>query len=405
MMPAENPPRPRPVSDYRLTGIDMSYITSKPGKTGKRWQVVFQDPRTGKKRWKAAGSRRKDAEALKRRIDGEIAAGTFEKYTDISFNDFADKWLSDYAAIRLKASSRIDCEQVTRNHLKPFFGKYLLKNIAPGMVQNYISTKIKEGLSPRTVIKTVAILHEMFKHAIVWGYLRDNPTDHAEKPRLTRKEMAFLGREQVLKFLAASSPEYYPLFAAAVLTGARQGELLALRWQDVDLDRQAMFIRRTYHPTHGFSELKTRSGERSIVISSELVRILRLHKKRSNGNPEVLVFQNKAGNPINPQNMMTREFYPALKRADLPRIRFHDLRHTFAAIMIAMGENIKFIQKQLGHASITVTLDTYGHLLLEVSEGFGQRLDSFVFSSNVLQFPSPDLESENPEEPGEVDNR
>ncbi len=98
--------------------------------------------------------------------------------------------------------------------------------------------------------------------------------DHAEKPRLTRKEMAFLRRDQVLRFLAASSPEYFPLFAAAVLTGARQGELLALRWQDVDLDKQAMFIRRTYHPTYGFSEPKTRSGERSIVISSELVRIL-----------------------------------------------------------------------------------------------------------------------------------
>jgi len=103
--------------------------------------------------------------------------------------------------------------------------------------------------------------------------------------------------------------------------------------------------------------------------------------------------------------MMTRQFYPALKRAELPRIRFHDLRHTFAAIMIAMGENIKFIQKQLGHASITVTFDTYGHLLPEVSEGFGKRLDSFVFSSNVMQFPSPELESENPEELGEVDNR
>ena len=165
-----------------------------------------------------------------------------------------------------------------------------------------------------------------------------------------------------------------------MLTGARQGELIALRWKNIDLDRGIVRIERSYNKLNGESDPKTRSGKRSIIISDELLKILGDHRDAVGGSPSDLVFSNGAGNHINHQNMMTREFYPALKRAKLPHVRFHDLRHTYATILITMGENIKFIQKQLGHASLTITMDTYGHLLPEASNDFGKRFDTFIFS-------------------------
>jgi len=363
----------------------MAYIASKDGKNGKRYYVVYAGP-NGQKQWEAAGRRRKDAEAYLRRIRSELAAGTLGKNQSISFADFSTKWLEDYAQIRVKVRTLVDYQQVIKNHLMPFFGKTYLENITPAQVQNYIAHKSRSGLSPRTVNKTVTLLKTMFKHAIRWGYLTDDPARFAEKPREAKKEMEYLTPDEVRRFLEAANPEFYPLFATAVLTGARQGEILALRRSDVDLKRRVMFIHRSYHPQYGFSEPKTKSGTRAIVISGELTMILDEYMEKNDRQPGDLVFQNKGGNPVDPQNMMTREFHPALERAGVKPIRFHDLRHTYAALIIALGENIKFIQRQLGHASLTTTMDTYGHLLPEVSEGFGDRLDSLLFQNNVVYF-------------------
>ena len=359
----------------------MGSIIKRQGKRGTLYYYKFIDLNGNQRMW-AAGKRRKDAEACKLKIDTQLAEGTFEKQQDIYFTDFARIWLSDCAAIRVKPRTYDDYEQVIRNHLQPFFRKTLLRSIALRHVQSFIADKIQEGLSPRTVNKSITVLKMMMNHAIRMGFLRESPARFAERPRQPRKEMDFFRPDEVRRFLTAATPEYQTLFATAVLTGARQGEILAIRREDVDLEKRIVYIRRTYHPQYGFSEPKTKYSERPIVISSILATAIARHLEDTEGDPGDLLFSNKAGGPINYHNMMTREFYPALKRADVRRIRFHDLRHTYAALMISLGLNIKFIQKQLGHASITTTMDTYGHLLPEVSEGFGDRLDSLVYPSN-----------------------
>ena len=153
----------------------------------------------------------------------------------------------------------------------------------------------------------------------------------------------------------------------------------------VDLDRRVVRIEHSYNRLNKEAEPKTKGSRRAILILDELAGILKVHLERTGGKPDELVFRNKAGNHINCQNMMTREFYPALERAGLPRIRFHDLRHTYAAVLITIGGNV---QKQLGHASLTTIMDTYGHLLPEASIEFGSRLDSFLFTGNALTFPA-----------------
>ena len=173
-----------------------------------------------------------------------------------------------------------------------------------------------------------------------------------------------------------------------MLTGARQGELLALRWGDLDLERRVLFIRRTYSPQHGFNEPKSERGRRAVKVTPVLAEMLREHKEKTGGKAGDLMFTNRAGNPIDGTNLLAQKFQPTLERAGLRRVRSHDLRHTYAALQIALDENFKFIQQQMGHASITTTMDLYGHLMPEASEGAGQRLDELVFSKNVLDFPT-----------------
>lgn len=355
----------------------MSYVTFKDRGNGKRYYVVFDDP-CGRRRWIKAGTRKKDADALKRRIDSEIASGTFEKHENIRFSEFADKWYADYVDLKLKETTKADYRQVIHKHLNPFFGNYLLKDISTRTVQNYVSRKARENLSPRTVNKTITILREILKHAVRWGYLGENPALYAEKLRQPKYEMLFLRPEDLRRLIEAASDKYRALFTTAAFTGARQGELLALTWADVDLEHKVINVKHSYNPLHGMSEPKTASAKRAISISDELVSVLTNHYHRTGGKPDELVFQNKSNKPINRQNLLTREFYPALHRAGLPKIRFHDLRHTYATFLISMGENIKFIQRQLGHANITTTLDTYGHLMTEAYDGFGSRFDTFV---------------------------
>ena len=251
----------------------MGSIIKRQGKRGTLYYYKFIDL-NGNQRMQAAGKRRKVAEAYKLKIDTQLAEGTLEKQQDIYFNELVGIWLSDYAEIKVKPRTYDDYEQVIRNHLTPYFGKSLLRNISPRHVQMFVAGKIQEGFSPRTVNKTITVFKMMMKHAIIWDYLTENPANFAERPRQPRKEMDFLGPDEIRSFLLAASPEYQPLFATAVFSGARQGEILAIRRGDVDLEKSVIHIRRTYDPKHGFSEPKTKYSERSIVISPMLAGII-----------------------------------------------------------------------------------------------------------------------------------
>lgn len=244
--------------------------------------------------------------------------------------------------------------------------------------ENIVNNKKNKELSARTVNKIITVLKMLFKQAEEWGNLQENPARFIKRSKQERKEMDYLNREEIQHFLDAAAPDYYALFFTAVFSGARQGELLGLRWGDVDLEKRVIYIRRTYDAM-GYREPKTKAGKRAIAITSELVKVLSEHKEtlKNHGDNDP-VFQNKKGKPINKANVISREFHPALERAGIRRIRFHDLRHTYGAIMATMGEYPKFIQRQMGHSALSVTMDNYGHLMPEVDEGFRERFDSFV---------------------------
>jgi len=179
--------------------------------------------------------------------------------------------------------------------------------------------------------------------------------------------------------VATPDQKYKTLFLTAIMTGARQGETLGLKWADVDFDRKQIHINRTFNSGRFFPP-KTKESVRAIDCPPTLLHEFRLWKIASPPNSNDLVFANEAGGPMNYSNMVQRYFHKALRDAKIKRIRWHDLRHTYARLLLCQGENIKYIQSQLGHSSPTVTLNVYSHLMKNENQEAACRLEDTIFS-------------------------
>jgi len=350
-------------------------------KRGKNYHIVYRVG--GRQKWETAGTRKKDAERLLEQRMGAISDGVLHDLKKMIFADFAGLWLEQYASMKVKESTLSSYESIVRVHLRPYFGARGLRSISPADCQQFVTDKLAEGsVSAKTVTNLIVVLKEMLKHAVRWGYLVENPARYLERPRVERKERDYLRPDEIRVFLQGANPDYRALFLTAILTGMRRGELIALRWGDINWDDSTVHVRRSLHKGK-FIPPKSKRSVRSIVMSPALKSALRERWITRKENRNDLVFANSVGEPLDPDNLVRREFHPALSRSGLRRIRFHDLRHTYAALLISQGENIKFIQHQLGHASIQTTMDCYGHLLPEVSQGTGKRLDETVFGESV----------------------
>jgi integrase len=157
---------------------------------------------------------------------------------------------------------------------------------------------------------------------------------------------------------------------------------------DFDLEQKVIFVRRSWHDKHGFDEPKSRYSNRAVDVSPQLAMILKQYKQETSGQPEDLLFAGEVeGKPLSRQNLVQKHFYGTLKDAGVKRVEFHALRHSYATLMIASGANMKYLQHQMGHSSIRVTMDMYGHLLPEVGEGVGKKLDSLIWDSKIIPFP------------------
>lgn len=345
------------------------------------WYAVFRDG--GTQKWERAGNSKKSAEKLLAKRINQINSGLYQDYEKILFEEYSKKWLSDYAKISVKKSTYDSYSDIVRLHLNPTFGKKFLHSIRTVDIQKLVSEKItKDGLSPKSAVNILVPLKEMFKHAVIWGYINRDPSQYVKRPRVVQEEMDFLTPEEVRLFLEHVNPVYYTLFLTAVMTGMRRGEVLALQWGDVDWNSDQILVRRSFSKGE-FIQPKTKNSIRRIVITPVLKQALEQHRLFGKDYELDLIFSNEVGLPLDPENLIKREFHPALDRAGLRRIRFHDLRHSYASILISQGENIKFVQSQLGHASAKTTLDRYGHLMPNLENDAARRLDKTVFGNFV----------------------
>ncbi|MFH1891482.1 MAG: site-specific integrase [Candidatus Zixiibacteriota bacterium] len=345
------------------------------------WYAVYRDG--GTQKWEQAGSSKRGAEKLLAKRMNQINAGTYQEFEKILFEEYSAKWLSDYAKVSVKESTYVSYETIVRLHLNPRFGKQFLHRISTADIQKFVAEKItKDRLTPKSVVNFLIPLKEMFKHAVAWGYMKRDPSLYVKRPRVELEEMEFFSPEEIRLFLDNVNPNYYTMFLTAVMTGMRRGELLALQWGDIDWNSNQISIRRSIYRGE-FVNPKSKNSIRRIVMSPVLRHALEQHRLLGKESEKELVFSNGDGFPIDPDNLVKREFCPALDRAGLRRIRFHDLRHTYASLLISQGENIKFIQSQLGHASAKTTLDRYGHLMPSLENDAARRLDKTVFGNFV----------------------
>ncbi len=201
----------------------------------------------------------------------------------------------------------------------------------------------------------------MFKHALQWGYIKNNPTDNLIRPKVEKSEVELLQPEELEMLIEHSEHPYKLAFLTAFLTGMQAGELWGLQWRDIYWNGRQIHVRRSLW-NHHFQKPKTKNSIRRIDTTEKLVKELRLWKLACPVSEHDLMFPSPEGKATMHNNAMKRYFYPALRRSGLRQVSFHSLRHSNASLRMMSGQNIKYIQSQLGHSSINMTLDVYGHL-------------------------------------------
>ena len=287
------------------------------------------------------------------------------------------EWL---AAVKpsLRPSTYKKYESALRLHVYPALGRLQLAKVSPQQVSRMYADLIEQGLASQSVVHVHRILHRALKNAVRWGVIARNVTDAVDPPRVVRREMQVLTPRQVRQLLSAEeTAPLRPLLALAVATGMRQGELFALRWSDVDLRAAHLVVRRALVRAAAggaeFAEPKTAGSTRRVELSTTAVDALREQWRRQQEDKRRasnrawrdldLVFTNRFGSPLNPQNTVQRQFYPLLEKLGLPKIRFHDLRHTAATLLLAAGVHPKIVSEMLGHSDTGITLDLYSHVI------------------------------------------
>jgi integrase len=357
-------------------------------KRGKQYAIRYYDA-AGRRRWETIGPNLHEAKQVLAQRMWERRNGKFRlSRQPITAEEFVKKWDDDYVTVqlrlgRMKESSAQSCRSCVRLHVVPFFGRVRLDAITLPLVRDFMKALLAKDLSPKSVLNVMVVLKEMLKHAVQWGYLDANPAQYAERPRGEEQEMEILTPPEIRRLLDAADEPARTLLLCAVLTGMRRGELLGLRWEDVDLEGHRIYVRRALWRGK-FVTPKSRRSRRAIDVAPTLRSALTRLSSRFNGG---LVFCSGDGKPIDPDNFVHRVWARVLRRAELRRIRFHDLRHTYTSLLIAQGAHPKYIQAQLGHASIQTTLDRYGHLMPDAHAAEARKLDRLVFGDNGRRVP------------------
>lgn len=342
-------------------------IRKRKGSYQVRWHL-------GEGHYKAKSfTRKKEAEKFLSQVVSQVHEGTYREIKPINFEAFSNLWLKTHGP-NLRESTYSLYEGMIRVHFVPFFGKSPLTAIGIDDIQRLLSEKGQTS-SPATVHSMRRILVKMFNHAKKWGYLKENPARETEPPQIPYQEMSYLTPQEAdkfISFLKENDPSYFCLFQTALQTGLRLGELLALKWEDIEAG--IIRVKRQIHKGR-ISEPKSKRGMRQVPIPKALEKALKEHKLASRPSSEGWVFPSEAGTPINGRNLIRRHFEPALKASGVKKIRFHDLRHSYGAHLVAAGVHAKAIQEALGHASIKTTLDRYGHLMPSAFSQVAEALD------------------------------
>lgn len=386
-------------------------------KDGKGWQgqvTIGRDPETGKlKRVTYYGKTQKEVQQKINKAISELNDGTFIKPHTVTFGEWADKWLEDYKRPpNVKLSTYVSYEMLIRQHLKPKLGSVLLKDLNSEVLQKFYNEQVangrsdgKGGLSPKTLRNLHNMIHECLQQAVYNNLIHRNISEATNLPKCSnKKEIRVLSKDEMQRFLRIISKERLKCAYILLLgSGIRLGELLALKWSDINFESGIMSINKTLNrlktldensPTKTrliFQEPKTDKGKRLIPLSPKILDELLLHKSRQDDEKELaegifndidLVFCSTIGTPIDPRSLI-RNLHNICKNSGIKRINIHAMRHTYATRLLEANQHPKIVQELLGHSNISMTLDIYSHVMPDVKKSAVQTLDSLFNNDEV----------------------
>ena len=301
--------------------------------------------------------------------------------------DYLEEWLA-HIKPNLRDKSWRQYRGIVHNHVIPKIGSIKMIDLAAWQIQSFYSWQLSQGTGKRTVQLTHTVLHKAFQDAKRHGMLATNPFTLVARPRVEKKEMKFLTDVEVRQLLiAVQGNRNEALYQLAVTTGMRQGELLGQKWSDIDWATSTTHVKRQLVRITGkglvLTQPKTHRSIRTVQLGPDTLRKLMEHRNSQEvefGRPvsqEDFVFQSRVQTPIDPRRLWG-EFKEILRTAGIKDVRFHDLRHTAASLMLSSGMAVIKVAQQLGHSKPSTTLDLYGHLIPGFDRDAGARIDQLV---------------------------
>jgi len=367
------------------------------------WELTVElprNPRTGKRQhhYEAVKGTKKEAEHRLAGIIDSVERNRFVRPTRITFGEWLWRWFGSYVTANCDRRTQNSYEAEIRNHLEPKLGAVRLAELTPQHLRDYYAGALvdgrldgKGGLSTRTVHYQHTIISGCLKHAVEDGYLVRNVAEAVKPPRVRHREIFTLAPRFIPTFLLAIRGSlHYILYYTDFATGMRLSEICALCWDRVDLERGFISINRSLFKRQGLliiKDTKSRHSRRRIDIPASLVRLLREHRRSQEniglmlGRPleETDFVFSRPGNQLVDPTTVSKGFTSLIRRAGLPYLNFHGMRHTHATLLLAAGVNPKVVSERLGHASVAFTLDTYAHVLPTMQTEAAEKFDRVIF--------------------------
>lgn len=375
---------------------------------GKKYQIIIEagkDPKTGRRTRikRTVNGRKADAEELLLELTVSLRQGTYVEPKGTTVSEWIDTWLNDYKKMDLRQTTFESYAYIIRLHIKPEIGAMKLQDLRPEHLQKLYKEKKESNLSSRTVRYIHSIMHAALKQAVKNRLLFGNPTEATNPPKIEQREITAMTVEQMNAFLHELDNTNYkrtkrivPAFKVLLGTGLRRGELLGLRWRNIDFQKNTIDIEQGLVALEGskktYQDPKTDKSKNKIPMSDFVFTVLQNHWLQmtfeGHAEPDKPVFCTRDGAPILPRNF-NKSFEALRRRAGIADINLHALRHTFATRLIEKGVQLKEIQELLRHSKISTTADIYTDISHSMKRDAVNKLNDDLLQMGTKTAPKP----------------